>query len=243
MPTKNNNNRKIIRYEVRNNSDIYSEGVFKYLTEYCTNSDPQSYIDKIVKAHTLPLGLSLDHEHYRHVVLESLTFLLAQVDLIENVTGISLKPYSPELVQPSMVAYSPRSNSYPTVQPSLRATGAVNQTPTPTVIQSENEVVSKFGEELPIEELPITEKQSETTNSETVLSTLSTFEELEQKLNELLQKIADGGDILKISRLINNLEPEDEEAWTEEMWNFYDLTRHKVSKSMNPAYIKSQEQS
>ena len=237
MPTKNNNNRKIIRYELRNNSDIYSEVVFKYLIGYCTNSAPQSYIDKIVKAHTLPLGLSLDHEHYRHVVIESLTFLLAQVDLIENVTGISVRRYSPELIQPSMVGHFPYPNSYPTVQPipqpSPQAMGAVNPTLTPTVRQSENEAVSKFREEL-----PITEEKSETTSSETVLSTL---EELEQKLNDLLQKIADGEDVLKIVRIINNLEPEDEEAWTEEMWNFYDRVREEVLEANYKATFDFQE--
>lgn len=206
MPTKNNNNRKIIRYEVRNNSDIYSEGVFKYLIGYCTNSDPQSYIDKIVKAHTLPLGLSLDHEHYRHVVIESLTFLLAQVDLIENISGISLKRFGTGLIQPSMVGHFPYPNSSPTVQPipQLRpqAMGVVN----PTSTQEEE-----------IKAIP----------TESVLTPL---QELEATLDKFSQQLADGTSPGNLIHPLSQLQPDDEEAWTEEMWAVYDEFCDQIRK-------------
>ena len=239
MNESNKNKRRRIRHEFKDTSFEFCSEVIDYLDSIGHLSHIQQKINRPISDYYRPFALSSDHEHYRHVVIESLTSIQAQMDLIENVTGINLKRYGTGLTQ-AMPIHIPHGIAYPTVQtipqPSLRAMGVVNPTPTPTVSQSDREVVSKFGEEL-----PITEEESETTNSETVLST---FKELEQKLNELLQKIADGEDVLKISRIINNLEPEDEEAWTEDMWSFYDLTRHKVSKIMNPAYdIESQEQS
>ena len=227
MNESNKKKRQRIRHEFKDTSFEFSSEVIDYLDSIGHLSHIQQKINRPISDYYRPFALSSDHEHYRHVVIESLTSIQAQMDLIENVTGISLKRYSPGLIQPSMVGYSPHFNSYPTVQP------IPQPTLTPTVSQSENEAVSKLREEL-----PITKEKSETTNNKTVLSA---FEELKQKLNDLLQKIADGEDVLKIVRIIDNLEPEDEEAWTEEMWDFYDRVREEVLEAKYKATFDFQE--
>ena len=62
--------------------------------------------------------------------------------------------------------------------------------------------------------------------------TLSSIQELETKLDslfeELLPRLQNGEHISKISATFDDLLPEDEEAWTDEMWELYDQTKQKI---------------
>ncbi|MGL5076585.1 MAG: hypothetical protein ACRDBG_12295, partial [Waterburya sp.] len=60
---------------------------------------------------------------------------------------------------------------------------------------------------------------------------LSQFEELEAKIVELLQELADGGEGHKIISILNKLQPDDEDKWSEEMWDLYDQAVNQVSEA------------
>ena len=57
------------------------------------------------------------------------------------------------------------------------------------------------------------------------------LEELETKIIELLQELADGGDGLKIRQTLSEIEPENEEDWSDRMWEIYDQAVHQVSEA------------
>ena len=58
---------------------------------------------------------------------------------------------------------------------------------------------------------------------------LDPFQELAFILNKYSQELVDGADPLKISQALNQLQPDDEEAWTQEMWDMYDVLVEQAS--------------
>ena len=82
--------------------------------------------------------------------------------------------------------------------------------------------------------IPVPEtSQIESSQTKTSLTEIVfTIRELEVKFNKIWQDI-DNKILTKssdIKRIVKELQPEDEEAWTEEMWDFYDQTSAKISE-------------
>lgn len=205
IPSKTKNN--LVRFELKCKSDNSSE---QLLTEYLNRHSivsPQARIGKAVGSFYLPLSVSPDHEHFRSIVLESLVSLQAQIDLIENLTGISVKHSGLEVSQPIMF-YPPDSI------PPLETTKTRPR------------------------KLAVRGEESNTTAESNVMVTpikpdpvLSPLEELEAKIMGLLQELANGEDGLEIIRILNELQPENEEDWSDEMWEIYDRAREQVSEA------------
>lgn len=205
VPSKTKNN--LVRFELKCKSDNSSE---QLLTEYLNRHSivsPQARIGKAVESFYLPLSVSPDHEHFRSIVLESLVSLQAQIDLIENLTGISVKHSGLEVSEPITI-YPP--NSIPPLEttktrPHKLAVRGEESNPT-----AESNVMVT-----PIKPDPV----------------LSPLEELGAKIMGLLQELANGEDGLEIIRILNELQPKNEEDWSDEMWEIYDRAREQVSEA------------
>ena len=61
-------------------------------------------------------------------------------------------------------------------------------------------------------------------------SELSPLEELEATIDRFKQQLLDNIDPLVISQALTQIQPEEEESWTEEMWQIYDSFYEEVSQ-------------
>lgn len=197
---------RTIRYVLTDKSCTFSGALIEYLEQTRFSLSVRQQIDMALEAFYLPLSLSPDHPKFKEIVVQSLSKLKGQVEIIEALTEISLPSNSqPDYLQ-AMMAY-PSHN---------RASNTTCSSP---------EVTS----------IPVEAKASQSTieqvSTQAAEPQLSQFEELEAKIVELLQELADGGEGHKIISILNELQPDDEDKWSEEMWDLYDQAVNQVSEA------------
>ncbi|MGL6340567.1 MAG: hypothetical protein ACRC80_15690 [Waterburya sp.] len=162
-----------------------------------------------LEAFYLPLSLSPDHPKFKEIVVQSLSKLKGQVEVIEALTRISLPSNSqPDYLQ-AMMTYPPH---YGVSNTSSLPSEVTKATTIPVETKASQSTIKQVSTQAP-------EPQ------------LSQFEELEAKIVELLQELADGGEGHKIISILNKLQPDDEDKWSEEMWDLYDQAVNQVSEA------------
>ena len=218
--TKSEHNKSIC-FRLNPNSSKDAEYLIKYLQNYQPNISANQKIAIAVNRLYLALAIPSEHEYYERIVLDTLNFYYAQINLLERVSGINLQhndnnyarlqseitpPYNDEACSDRWSTHLVHGNtqSMPKVSPNCIPTISVPET---SQIES---------------------SQTKTSLTEIVF----TIQELEVKFDKIWQDI-DKKILTKssdIKRIVKELQPEDEEAWTEEMWDFYDQTSAKISE-------------
>lgn len=183
---------RTIRYVLSDKTTAFSQDLIEYLEQDGFSLTLRQRISASIEAFYLPLAVSPDHSNYKSIVVESLTKLRGQIDLIEAMTGIAL-PLKAQLGH----SYHAMAHT----QTASVATVALDST------QAKDSQVSAE---------PLT---------------ILKLEELEPKINELLQELANGGDGAKILQILSEIEPKNEEDWSERMWEIYDRAVHQVSEA------------
>lgn len=109
---------RTIRYVLSDKTTAFSQDLIEHLEQDGFSLTLRQRISASIEAFYLPLAVSPNHSNYKSIVLESLTKLRGQIDLIEAMTGIAL----PIKAQLDLRHASP----YP--QPASAATVALNST-------------------------------------------------------------------------------------------------------------------
>ena len=109
---------RTIRYVLSDKTTAFSQDLIEHLEQDGFSLTLRQRISASIEAFYLPLAVSPNHSNYKSIVLESLTKLRGQIDLIEAMTGIAL----PIKAQLDLRHASP----YP--QPASAATVALDST-------------------------------------------------------------------------------------------------------------------
>lgn len=196
---------KSICFRLNSKSSKDVEYLIKYLQNYQPNISANQKIAMAVDRLYLALAIPSEHEYYERIVLDTLNFYYAQINLLERVSGINLQHSDNNYARsPSSHLVYGNTQSMPKVSPDCIPT-----IPIPETSQIES-------------------SQTKTSLTEIVC----TIRELEAEFNKIWQDI-DNKILTKssdIKRIVKELQPEDEETWTEEMWDFYDQSSAKISE-------------
>lgn len=189
--TSKPNKSETIFYRLNFKSSSYSQDLIEYLQQqnYCLNG--RQKVEQIVETFLLPLVVSPEDPNFKAIVVESLSKLKSQIEIIQVLTGISLLDNCQfgYLQPPNSVAY-----------------------PIPEVFQS-----------------TATEQQQDEFHTDKELE-LTPLQELEATIDRFKQQLSENIDPLVISQALTQIQPEDEESWTEEMWQLYDSFYEEVSQ-------------
>jgi hypothetical protein len=200
---------KTIRYVLTDKSCIFSGALIEYLEQTRFSLSVRQQIDIALEAFYLPLSLPPEHPKFKEIVVQSLSKLKGQVEVIETLTGISLPSNSQSDYLQAVMAYPPQ----------YRVSNTASSHP--EVTQATTIPVETKASQFTIEQV----------STQAVDPQLSQFEELQAKIVELLQELADGGEGHKIICILNELQPDDEDKWSEEMWDLYDQAVNQVSEA------------
>jgi len=74
------------------------------------------------------------------------------------------------------------------------------------------------------------EQQQDEPQINTKLEELTPFQELEATIDSFKQQLKEGIDPLVISQKLAQIQPEEEESWSEQMWQTYDSFYEEVSQ-------------
>lgn len=194
--TSKPNKPETIFYRLNFKSSTYSQDLIEYLQQqsYCLNG--RQKVEQIVETFLLPLVLSPKDPNFRAIVVESLSKLKSQIEIIQVLTGISLFD-------------NYQSGSF--------------QLSSPTTYTS---IVQKHQDE----------SQTDTESEVTV----TPFQELEATIEDFKQQLKKGIDPLVISQNLTQIQPEEEESWTEQMWQMYDSFYEEVSQLEYQATFSSE---
>ncbi|MEN9520630.1 MAG: hypothetical protein RLZZ381_3218 [Cyanobacteriota bacterium] len=208
MSDPTSKNPRTIRYVLTDKSCIFSGALIEYLEQTRFSLSVRQQIDIALEAFYLPLSLPPEHPKFKEIVVQSLSKLKGQVEVIETLTGISLPSNSQSDHLQALMAYPPQ----------YRVSNTVSSLPEVTQATT-----------IPVETKP--SNTIEQVSTQAVKPQLSQFEELQAKIVELLQELADGEEGHKIIRILNELQPDDEDKWSEEMWDLYDQAVNQVSEA------------
>ncbi|NJL51034.1 MAG: hypothetical protein HC930_00420 [Hydrococcus sp. SU_1_0] len=166
--------------------------MIEYLQQqsHCLNG--RQKIEQIVETFLLPLVVSPEDPNFKAIVVESLSRLKSQIEIIQVMTGVSL---------------------FDNCQfGCLQLPNTTAQTFSPMTSQS-----------------TVTEQQQDESQINTKLG-LTPFQELEATIDSFKQQLKEGIDPLVISQNLTQIQPEEEESWTEQMWQIYDSFYEEVSQ-------------
>lgn len=113
------NKPETIFYRLNFKSSSYSQDLIKYLQEQKYGLSGRQKVEQIVETFLLPLAVAPEDPSFKEIVVESLSRLKSQIEIIQVLTGISLlencqsKCFQP----PNSVTYSspPQMTSQSTV--------------------------------------------------------------------------------------------------------------------------------
>ena len=190
--TSKSNKSETIFYRLNFKSSSYSQDLIQYLQQqnYCLNG--RQKVEQIVETFLLPLVLSPEDPNFKAIVVESLSRLKSQIEIIQVMTGVNLFDNDrPECFQlPNTTAHI--------------FTSKVSQS-------------------------TIAEQQQNKSHTDTKLE-LTPLQELEATIDRFKQQLTEGIDPLVISQNLTQIQPEEEESWTEQMWQIYDSFYEEVSQ-------------
>ena len=112
---------RTIRYVLSDKTTAFSQDLIEYLEQDGFSLTLRQRISASIEAFYLPLAVSPNHSNYKSIVLESLTKLRGQIDLIEAMTGIAL-PIKAQLDLRHASAYPQPASAATVALDSTRAT-------------------------------------------------------------------------------------------------------------------------
>lgn len=226
--TKSERNKSIcFRLNSKSSRDV--EYLIEYLQNYQPSITANQKIAMAVDRLYLALAIPSEHKYYERIVLDTLNFYYAQINLLERVSGINLQHSDNDYARSQSEITPPYNN------------GRMRQTESPLrsdrwsthLVYGNTQSMPKVSPDS-IPTIPVPEtSQIESSQTKTSLTEIVfTIRELEVKFNKIWQDIDNKilTKSLDIKRIVKELQPEDEEAWTEEMWDFYDQTSAKISE-------------
>lgn len=191
--TSKSNKSETIFYRLNFKSSSYSQALIEYLQEQRHCLSGRQKVEQIVETFLLPLVVSAEDPNFKAIVVESLSKLKSQIDIIQVLTGISL------------------FNNYQSG--CLQLPNSTAQTSTLKASQFTN-----------------VEQQQDEPQINTKLEELTPFQELEATIDSFKQQLKEGIDPLVISQKLAQIQPEEEESWSEQMWQTYDSFYEEVSQ-------------
>lgn len=195
--TSKSNKSETIFYRLNFKSSIYSQDLIEYLQQqsHCLNG--RQKVEQIVETFLLPLVLSPEDPNFKAIVVESLSKLKSQIEIIQVLTGVSL--------------FDDCQSG------SLQLSNSIAHTSTSKASQ-----------------LTVVEQQDKSqTNIEPVITVepeLNPLQELEATIASFEQQLIEGVEPLVISQNLAQIQPDNEESWTEQMWQIYDSFYEEVSQ-------------
>lgn len=190
--TSKSSKSETIFYRLNFKSSSYSQDLIQYLHQqnYCLNG--RQKVEQIVETFLLPLVLSPEDPNFKAIVVESLSRLKSQIEIIQVMTGINLidSDRSECLQLPNSTVYLPAST-------------------VPRPVEAE--------------------QQKDESHIDKGLE-LTPLQELETTIDRFKQQLLEDIDPLVISQALTKIQPEEEESWTEEMWQIYDSFYEEVSQ-------------
>ena len=195
--TSKSNKSETIFYRLNFKSSIYSQDLIEYLQQqsHCLNG--RQKVEQIVETFLLPLVISSEDPNFKAIVVESLSKLKSQIEIIQILTGVSLfDDCQSRSLQPS--------NSI--------AHTSTSKTSQLTVVEQQDK------SQINIE--PVI----------TVKPELNPLQELEATIASYKQQLTEGVEPLVVSQNLTQIQPDDEESWTEQMWQMYDSFYEEVSQ-------------
>jgi hypothetical protein len=193
------NKPETIFYRLNFKSSSYSQDLIKYLQEQKYGLSGRQKVEQIVETFLLPLAVPPEDPSFKEIVVESLSRLKSQIEIIQVLTGISLLEncQSGCLQPPNSVTYS-----------------------SPPQIASKSRVMEQQQD---VSQIDIQAARSTTPES-------NPFQQLEAAIDSFKRQLRDGAEPLAISQNLTRIQPEEEETWTEQMWQIYDCFYEEVSQ-------------
>ncbi|NJK58189.1 MAG: hypothetical protein HC939_20505 [Pleurocapsa sp. SU_5_0] len=202
MNSKKNN--KLIHYKLCSEGSPDVESLITYMQEYKPHVSTQQKITQAISNQYLGLAIPKDHKYFHQIVWEAMASHYAAISILENRSGMSFRPTDISSVQSSPI-YLPNATYSPVAQPAPQ--------PVP--------VFTSFVQEAAVESAP----------TESELPKLTPFEELEAAINEFSQQWKSGTDTLGILNSLIEMQPDNEDDWTEAMWDIYEEFRKQLSNA------------
>jgi hypothetical protein len=196
-------NYKLIHYKLCSEGSPDVESLITYMQEYKPHVSTQQKITQAISNQYLGLAITKDHKYFHQIVWEAMTNHYAAIGILENRSGMSFRPTDLSNVQSSPI-YLPSATYSPVAQPAPQ--------PVPVFTSSIQEAV-----------------ESALTESE--LPKLTPFEELEAAINEFSQQWKSGADTSGILNSLIEMQPDNEDDWTEIMWDMYEEFRKQLSNA------------
>lgn len=196
-------NYKSIHYKLCSEGSLDVESLITYMQEYKPHVSTQQKITQAISNQYLGLAIPKDHKYFNQIVWEAMTNHYAAISLLENRSGMSFRSTNISNVQSSPI-YLPSATYSPVAQPAPQ--------PVPVFTSSIQEAV-------------------ESAPTESELPKLTPFEELEAAINEFSQQWKSGAETLDILNSLIEMQPDNEDDWTETMWDMYEEFRKQLTNA------------
>jgi hypothetical protein len=196
-------NYKLIHYKLCSEGSPDVESLITYMQEYKPHVSTQQKITQAISNQYLGLAIPKDHKYFNQIVWEAMTNHYAAIGILENRSGMSFRSTNLNSVQSSPI-YLPSATYSPVAQP--------NPQPVPVFTSSIQEAV-------------------ESAPTESELAKVTPFEELEAAINEFSQQWKSGAETLGILNSLIEMQPDNEDDWTETMWDMYEEFRKQLTNA------------
>lgn len=196
-------NYKSIHYKLCSEGSPDVESLITYMQEYKPHVSTQQKITQAISNQYLGLAIPKDHKYFNQIVWEAMTNHYAAIGILENRSGMSFRSTNISSVQSSPI-YLPSATYSPVAQPAPQ--------PVPVFTSSIQEAV-------------------ESAPTESELPKLTPFEELEAAINEFSQQWKSGAETLDILNSLIEMQPDNEDDWTETMWDMYEEFRKQLTNA------------
>ena len=191
--TSKSNKSETIFYRLNFKSSNYSQDLIEYLQQqsHCLNG--RQKVEQIVETFLLPLVISPEDPNFKAIVVESLSKLKSQIEIIQILTGVSLvdRGQSGSLQLSDSIAHTSTSKTSQSI----------------IIGQQQDEALIDYK-----------------------LKDLTPFQQLKATIDDFKQQLTEGVEPLVVSQNLTQIQPDNEESWTEQMWQVYDSFYEEVSQ-------------
>ena len=222
MTTKQSNKKQRVVLDLRGSTNKAIERLINY---FISDSHVQSHRELMLNAiepFYLLFSTPKEDPDFERIRMESIVALEARLKLLQTYDGETYNRTPSQHGHYGAIQQHP-THSYhvpPMAQPGtqfMAMPGAVANpsTPQPTVVETS--------------EIP----------SDPALFTIETLEIELQRLTQEFERAIENGELgIQITKTLQNLEPEDPELWTDEMYEIYDRVRLQFKKTVNDKRFK-----
>ena len=218
MTTKQSNKKQRVVLDLRGSTNKAIERLVNY---FISNSHVQNHRELMLNAiepFYLLFSTPKEDPDFERIRMESIVALEARLKLLQTYDGKTYNRTPSQHGHYGAIQQHPTYSYHvpPMAQPMVMPGAVANPpTPQPTVVET-SKIPSDPG-----------------------LFTIETLEIELQRLTQEFDRAIENGELgIQITKTLQNLEPEDSELWTDEMYEIYDRVRLQFKKTVNDKRFK-----